>query len=245
MPGTKIIARVGTEFVLEADIVGYVNDMLNRNKDKIPKEQVEQVREELMRRRLNELIQTKIVLCDLRGKIPADGFKKFSEKLGENFDEVEVPKVMEKDGAKSRFELDDRMRAFGGSLDREKASYVEHQMAMGWIHEKSKSEKEVTHEQMLEFYYKNIKEYEFQSKVRWEQLQVRFKNAVSKSGASAMAPLEWDPKTGQMRLKSDPSKIAAWQHHRRSRKPHPSRRGVCRRCQGRFRRSHGQQRRDA
>ena len=83
-------------------------------------------------------------------------------------------------------------------------------MAMGWIHEQAKSDKEVTHEQMLEYYYKHIKDYEFQSKVRWEQLQVRFRNAPSKANAAAMAPLEWDPKTGQMRLKSDPSKIAAW-----------------------------------
>ncbi len=83
-------------------------------------------------------------------------------------------------------------------------------MAMGWIHEQSKSDKEVTHEQMLEYYYQHIKDYEYQSKVRWEQLQVRFKTSAAKANAAAMAPLEWDPKTGQMRLKSDPSKLAAW-----------------------------------
>ncbi len=113
LPGTRIIARVGTEFVLEADVAGYVNDMILRNKDRIPKDQVEKVREELMKQRLSELIQTKVVLCELRGKIPAEGFKKFSEKLGQNFDEEEVPKALERTGAKSRFELDDQMRAHG------------------------------------------------------------------------------------------------------------------------------------
>ena len=99
MPGTRIIARVGTEYVLEGDVIGQVNDLIERNKERIPKDQLEKVREELTRQRLENLLQTKIILCDCRAKIPAEGFKKFSEKLGQNFDEEEVPKAMEKEGA--------------------------------------------------------------------------------------------------------------------------------------------------
>src|SRR6185437_7067313 len=92
LPGTRIIARVGTEFVLEADVLGYANDMINRNKARIPKDQIDKVREELMKQRLDQLIQTKVILADCRSSVPADGFKKFAEKIGQHFDDEEVPK---------------------------------------------------------------------------------------------------------------------------------------------------------
>ncbi|HEY5314687.1 MAG TPA: peptidylprolyl isomerase, partial [Pirellulales bacterium] len=111
----------------------------------------------------------------IRRKIPEEGFKKFSEKIGEQFDKEEVPKALVKSKLKTDKELDEDLHQTGSSLAREKRAYVERQMSLIWIHQNaSKGDDEVTHEDMLTHYRAHEKEYDFPAMVRWEQLLVRF-----------------------------------------------------------------------
>jgi parvulin-like peptidyl-prolyl isomerase len=181
--GARILARVGTEFILAADVIGPVNEILARNADKIPPSRLEEVREQLIRQRLDNLIQTKMIVAEVRAKIPEEGFKKFSEKLGQQFDEEEVPKVMGKEKVNSPADLDARLRQTGSSLDREKRAYIERQLSMGWIHQQIKSDEEVTMDQMLEFYRAHAKEFDNEATARWEQIVVRFDRGHSKADA--------------------------------------------------------------
>ncbi|HEX4148464.1 MAG TPA: peptidyl-prolyl cis-trans isomerase [Pirellulales bacterium] len=174
LEGTKILARVGTEYILAADVLGPVNEILSRNADKIPPDKYDEIRQAMIKQRLEALIQTKMVLAVIRQEVPEEGFKKFSEKIGEQFDNEEIPKALVKSKLKTTKELDIDLHRTGSSLEREKRAYVERQMAMIWIHQHGKGDEEVTHEQMLEYYRKHEKSYEYSAKVRWEQIQVRF-----------------------------------------------------------------------
>lgn len=174
MEGTKILARVGTEYILAADVLGPVNEILARNAERIPPKQYDAVREQLIKQRLDALIQTKMVLDEVRHKVPEEGFKKFSQKIGEQFDKVEVPKAIEKSKLKTAKELDEDLHKTGSSLEREKRAFIERQISLSWIHQNAMGEEEVTHEQMVTYYREHEKEYEFPAKVRWEQIVVRF-----------------------------------------------------------------------
>lgn len=174
LEGTKILARVGTEYILAADVLGPVNEIMARNADKIPPNQYDTIRENMIKQRLDSLIQTKMVLDVVRRKIPEEGFKKFSEKIGEQFDNVEVPKALVKSDLKTPKELDEDLRKTGSSLEREKRAYIERQMSMIWVHQNVKSDDEVTHEDMVKYYREHEHEYDYPAKVKWEQILVRF-----------------------------------------------------------------------
>ncbi|HWC89987.1 MAG TPA: peptidyl-prolyl cis-trans isomerase, partial [Pirellulales bacterium] len=157
-----------------ADVLGPVNEILARNADKIPPSQYDTIRENMIRQRLDSLIQTKMVLDVVRRKIPEEGFKKFSEKIGEQFDNMEVPKAMVKSKLNTPKELDEDLRKTGSSLEREKRAYIERQMSLIWVHQNAKSDEEVTHEDMVKYYREHEHEYEYPAKVKWEQILVRF-----------------------------------------------------------------------
>ena len=52
--GTRILARIGSEAILESEVAGAVNEVLEKNKDKIPPDQLEAQRELLVQRRLKD-----------------------------------------------------------------------------------------------------------------------------------------------------------------------------------------------
>ena len=60
--------------------------------------------------------------------------------------------------------------------EREKQTFVEQQLAFGWIAQQTKTKHEATHEDMLAYYLEHIEDYSFSAKARWEELRVRTTN---------------------------------------------------------------------
>lgn len=184
--GVERIAQVGNEFILMVDIMSQVNDVLAKNADRIPPNQLEQARQFLLKQRLEQAIETKLVMSDVRRKIPADKMKEIQAKIGETFDEVEVPKAMARGNFTSRAQLEEDMRKLGSSIDRERRAFVERMLAMSWVQQNVKYDEEVTHEQMLAYYQEHAKDYDNAGRVRWQHLQVRFDKHPSKQAAYAV-----------------------------------------------------------
>lgn len=180
---TKIIARVGTEFILAGEVLGPINDMLMRHADQIPSYKMEEVKQTLMKQGLEQVIQTKMVLSEVRRKVPEEAFKKFSEKIGQQFDEIEINKAMARSGAKTRAELDDQLRKTGSSLDRVKKAFVERNLAMSWVMQHCKDDEEITHQEMLDYYHAHHQLFENFAKARWEQILIRFSSFPNKAAA--------------------------------------------------------------
>ena len=68
-------------------------------------------------------------------------------------------------------------------MDKEKRAFIERQIAMYWVHEQAKNEKEPSHKEMVEFYQKYAAKYEHPASVRWEQILIRFNKYPSKADA--------------------------------------------------------------
>ncbi len=186
--GAKKIAQVGTEFILLADVLGPVNDILNRNADQVKRmsaDQLETLRNNLIKQRLEQLIETKMVLADAKRKVAPEAYKKIQSKIDEQFDSVEVVKAMERSGVKTRAELDAQLRQAGSSLEREKRVFAEKALSMSWIQQGVKVDEEYTHEQMLTYYQTHAAEYEYTARARWQQFQVRVDKFPNKQAAYA------------------------------------------------------------
>jgi hypothetical protein len=171
----QVLATVWSDPILVSDVTPYVNDVFIANKDQFPPEQHEKLRTMLIKKRMNELIDTKTVANDAKRTIPKENIKRIETTVFKAFEENELPKMMKKADCTSRAELDEKLRAVGSSIDREKQAFFEKTLAQQWILEKVRPENnaEVTHEELLAWYRAHLSEYETPAKARWQQLTVR------------------------------------------------------------------------
>jgi parvulin-like peptidyl-prolyl isomerase len=171
--GTKIIAHVGPEVILEGDVSGPVNDFLEANKDRIPPDQLEATRELLVKKQLKNQIQNKLVFLDAKQKIPSEGWTQVEKQLEKAFEEGEIDKMMKRVGAASRRDLEVKLQKLGTSLEREKRSFAERELARQWLHMQIKRDDEVTPDQMIGYYRQHLDEFTTPARVKWEELMVR------------------------------------------------------------------------
>lgn len=181
--GAKVIARVGgSEVIMAGEILGPINELLTARGKEIPASEVEKVRMELLRRRLDQAIQTKLILAEAQHKA-GESMDGINKKLYEIFEAKEVPKAMVKLKCKTRQELDNKLREAGNSIERERRAFAERNIAQDWVRQQVKADREITHEQMLAYYLEHATEFDYPAQVRWEQLMVRFSKYPSKEEA--------------------------------------------------------------
>lgn len=171
----QVLATVWSDPILASDVMPFVNDVFAANKDQIPPEQHEKIRNMLMKQRITQLIETKTLVNDAKRTIPKENIKNVEKKVFEAFEKHELPKMIKKTNSASRADLDQKLRSVGSSIDREKQSFFEKTLAQQWLIEKVKPEKagEITHKEMLEWYMAHLAEYESPPKARWQQLSAR------------------------------------------------------------------------
>jgi parvulin-like peptidyl-prolyl isomerase len=184
--GTRILAHVGSEVILEGDVAGPVNDFLAANKDRIPPEQLEPTREFLIKKQLKNLIQGKLIYLDAKHTIPSEGWPQIEKQLEKAFDEDELDKMMKRVGASSRHELDEKLRILGTSVEREKRSFSERELARQWLHQQIKPDEQIASDQMVAAYYRqHLDEFTTPARVKWEELKVRSVKYPSDDAACA------------------------------------------------------------
>ena len=175
--GGEIIARVGGAVILAADVLPFINETLEKNKEQVeraPPEELQKFRKMLMRRQLDQLVETKLLWEDARRSIPAENLPNIEARLVERFDEVQLPKLYKRTETSTLPRLSEKLRRYGSSLDQEKRRFVESTMANQWLREQLTFDEEITHDQMLAYYRENLADFEFEAKARWEELSVPF-----------------------------------------------------------------------
>jgi len=183
--GGEIIARVGSEVILAADIAPVVNEWLANNADKLPPAERSKVRMALMQRQLQPLIEVKLVYADARRTIPEENFPQVQKQLDERYEEVQVPKMLEKFQVTGRAQLDARLRDLGSSMALHKRAFIERVLAQQWLAQNIEIDEEITHEQLWDYYQDHLVEFQFDAKARWEEIVARFDRFESKQEAWA------------------------------------------------------------
>jgi hypothetical protein len=172
--GGQIIARIDGEVVLASDVLWQVNQLIAANRDRIPDDQMETVREMLLRQQVRGLIDTKLLYADFRRTIPAENLPTVEKSLEEPFEETEIPRLIEILKVRNRDELQKLMQQHGTTLRDVKRQFVEKTIAGEWLRQRTPKPKPISHEQMLEYYRSHAKEYAFPAQARYEELMVRF-----------------------------------------------------------------------
>jgi hypothetical protein len=181
--GCQVIARVDGQVVLACELLWRVNVKLEANRDKIPPDQFEAVRDQLMQMTLASMIDQKLLYGEFRRNVPPENMPKIEDNLQPYFVEKEIPELMKELNVKSQRELEQKLSHLGSSLEDTKRNFNEKVIASEWIRSKLKGQysEEVSPEEMVEYYRDHRAAFEFPSKARWEELMVR------KSGIPAQA----------------------------------------------------------
>lgn len=171
--GCQVIARVDGQVILACELLWRVNQMLEANADRIPPEQYDAIREQLMIRTLAGSIDQKLLYGEFRRGVPPENMPRIEENLLPHFQETEIPRLMEQLDCKSQRDLEQELARLGSSLDDTRRTFNEHVIASEWIRSKIKVSQNVSPEEMVEYYQTRRQEFEYPAQVRWEELMVR------------------------------------------------------------------------
>jgi parvulin-like peptidyl-prolyl isomerase len=179
----KTIAIVGSQHILAGDLLADINQILKQYEGKYPQEELDKQRGVLMRKMLPQMIQTKMLYQEMVATLPDDALPQIEAKLAVEFDDKQLPTLMEKGKFNTAAELDAELRKFGSSIEKQRHQFTEQILARELIRQKVDKEPEVSHLEMLDHYRANQKDYEREARVRWEELCVWHKDFNSKSEA--------------------------------------------------------------
>lgn len=109
--------------------------------------------------------------------------KELSKLTSQNPQQARLARLMVAHGAVSLGQLDLLLRRYGASLEQEKTFYAERNLGRSVIGQKINRNREVTHQEMLDYYREHLQDYEIEAKVRWERLSVQFAKTPNKDDA--------------------------------------------------------------
>jgi hypothetical protein len=159
--------------VLACEVLWRVNQTIEMNGDKIPPGQVEEVRQQLLKREITSLLDRKLIYDEFRRNVPAENLPRLEENLVEPFQEREIPQLMKQLKVDNQADLERELTRLGSSLADVRRSFNERVIASEWIRTKVKINEEVSPEEMLEYYHAHLAEFDYPAKARWEELMVR------------------------------------------------------------------------
>lgn len=179
----RLLALVGDQSILAGDLYSQLEPMMARFRGKMPEDELQAQREQAVKQMLPSLIENKLIFLDFLRTIPRDRLPEIERRVYDEFVKSELPKNMKQMQVNSPTELDAKLRKMGSSLDKQRRLFMEQELARMMVSQNVKQDREITHQQLLDYYYDNIRQYEFQARARWELLSVKQRNYPTRKDA--------------------------------------------------------------
>lgn len=174
------VANVNGEVILAGDVFPAVDRMMAERLAEIPENQRDEIRIQLAKQRLNQLVEMQLLYNDAMRNVPKENLPKIEEQLNKQFDAEELPNMMKSVDVQSVQQLDEFLRLHGDSVERAKRRFRQEVLARQWLGQHDTGGKEeITHNEMLAYYREHEQSYHFPARARWEQLQVRISSVSS------------------------------------------------------------------
>ena len=180
----RILATVGGEPIFAGDLIGDVNREIERVAPNAPDAVKEKNRPKLMQQLLPMAIEQKLVYVDMMRKLPDKSrIPKLREDIMDQYEKLELPKLIKDMGAESRDELDMKLRGLGTSLRANRDKWIDNQIVAIYVQQLVADKKTITRQEMLDEYNRHKEDYAVEAKVRWEELMISFDKAGGKDEA--------------------------------------------------------------
>lgn len=179
----QIIARVGNETILAADVIGPVNKILEPHKDKMSADEYQENQQKLMKDFLKQILENKILYADAVSKIPKENMTKMESAVADQFEKSYVKKLMELNKSGSRAELEKKLADSGSSLEKQQRMFFERSIAVQWERQNVKSVDDIPLAELLANYKNHSDDYEIKGQALWEEIMVSFEKIPDKPTA--------------------------------------------------------------
>jgi hypothetical protein len=181
-----VVARVGPEVVLEADLLTpKALEWLEKVSPGLPPEKLRELRLQICKQVIDQHIETLLVYVDACREIPEDKLPEIRKSVDRAFDEQQLPRMMEEEGVTNSLEYESLLRKRGMSLDRMRKMFFERGLAQEWLRKNVGTDEEIPHAELIAWYQNHLADYEYPAKARFEVLAV--KTGLTRSRAAA-----WD-----------------------------------------------------
>jgi hypothetical protein len=171
--GCQVIARIDGQIVQACEVLWHVNKIIEQNQARVPPDQVNRLRQELLKREVGGLMDRKLLYGEFVRTVPPENLPHIAEKLQQPFEEREVPVLMKQLEVNSYVDLEKELTRLGSSMSDVRQSFNEKAIAFEWLRTKVKVSEEVSPDEMLQYYQSHLANYEEPTRVRWEELTVR------------------------------------------------------------------------
>ena len=173
-PG-KVVAIVGGEAIFLGDMAFEIHQLLDRFMPGAPDWAKEQQRGELAKRLVQKYVDARLLYIDVKRNMPEEmDIKMVRDTLVEQFDTQVAPEMAKKVGLSGAIRLDGYLRARGSSLRQVREAWITDSIVKYFLPQQQSFEKEVTHDELIDYYRSHLSDYEIKAKARWEQMMVRF-----------------------------------------------------------------------
>ncbi len=176
MQSTKVVARIrNSEVILAGDIMPRVEEAFKHVSPHYDPAMHEQLREHLLRQLLQDVIDRKLIVADVKKGIPSDKLPEFQKHIEQHFTRNVLPALMKEAKVKTEREFAEELKKRGSTLESVKQEFIEQALYQEWMKKEATDDEEVTHEEMLRYYYEHFDEYKYAAKARFETLHASFK----------------------------------------------------------------------
>ncbi len=177
------VANVNGDVILAGDVFPAVDRVLDERFAKLPDDQRDQVRIQLAKQRLTQLVEMQLLYNDAIRNVPEENLPLIEKQLNEQFQEEELPRMMEAAKIESAQEFDEFLRLHGDSIERAKRRYRHEILARQWLGRQAVKKTEITHDEMLKYYREHEEDYTFPARARWEQFIVPYSTVSDRQEA--------------------------------------------------------------
>ncbi|KAA1257900.1 Peptidyl-prolyl cis-trans isomerase D [Rubripirellula obstinata] len=190
-----VVAKVGEDSILLGDILPRVEariaEVVAKNGQEIPEEQIKLARYSLSRPLLAEAIRNKMMRASfLNDQVGTENFdkrieadKRLESKAIQMFYESELPQLKKQYKTNDLSELDKLLREKGNSFEGRQREFVDMMLGHLYIRSKVDRKPEVSISEIHQYYLDNQEEFSKPTRARWEQLSVMFSNYATREEA--------------------------------------------------------------
>jgi parvulin-like peptidyl-prolyl isomerase len=164
------LARVNGQPILYEELLNAASWRIEEVKPQVPENQWAYVHEMILRQHLDEIIEREVILSDVKQKIPPQMWEKVMDQAGKDFD-----KQLRKQREQLKLKSDEELRIYhekqGRSVAEMKRQFERQSLAMEYLRSRARDKTEqIDRQQMLDYYFANIKDYEHPEQVVWQHI---------------------------------------------------------------------------
>lgn len=184
LEGTRVVARVGPEVVLESDLLTpKALEWLENVSPGLTPEQVRDLRTQICRQVVGQHVETLLVYVDACREIPEDKLPEVRQNVDKAFDTQMLPNLLREAGVANIIEYEQVLKARGQSLDSMRKMFFERGLAQEWLRKNVEDSGEIPHAEMIAWYQNHLADYDYPAKARFEALTVKTELKRSRQAA--------------------------------------------------------------